>query len=96
MTIESRVSLNDEIHSYICRYAKKDKQNVALMTMKTFVISVAEVNGEPTFGVNTQSDTCSLDIMMKYVDWLRSAYVSELDKFRRGVYFNGPEKNNQG
>lgn len=96
LTIESRVSLNDEIHTYICRYAKKDHQNVALMTMKTFVVSVVDNGDEPRFGINTQSGTCDLNTMMKCVNWLCDAYVCELDKIKRGVYLNDGVENIEG
>ena len=91
LTLESRVALNDEIHMYVCRYAKKDKQTVALKTSRTFVVSVADNGEEPAFGINTQSETCSLDIIKRCIDWLRDAYMCELTKIRNGEYLNGTD-----
>lgn len=91
LTCESLVSLNDEVHRYIFQYAKKDHKHLALNTHKTFVIAIAYNNDNMSFGIDTKGNTCSLDIINRCIDWLRNAYTSELDKIKRGVYFNGPE-----
>ena len=82
MTIEPRLTLNDPIHHYVCRYVRKDNRTPYLKSMKTFVISVS-CCGELKYGVNTNECVCDYDIITRFIDLLCDMYRIELDKYTK-------------
>ena len=77
MTIEPRVTLNDPVHHYVCRYVRKNKRTPYLKSLKTFVVYIS-FNGGLIYGINTNDGICDFEIISKFVDLLKDMYHHEM------------------